>query len=429
MAEHYLRRIESHRDLNIFLWADADRILAGMPRDGWEAKPLAGLPLGLKDNIDTAGIPTTAGSVVDQRRVPSEDAAVWARLRDSGGATLLGKVHLAEFAFRVHNSEFGRVRNPRNPDRATGGSSSGSAAAVAAGLAPAALGTDTGGSVRIPAAYCGVVGYKPSHGLIDTAGIVPLSVTLDNVGVLAGSVADAGLVLEQMTTSPLRLLEPTSLKVRLPSPAKLRIGLLQGYFRARSEFGVDRVIEGAAKAFARAGCRVIPITIPEAGRWRSAHRVVMLHEAWRFHARRLREGAPYGPVFRSAIAAGEQLGGARYLRALATQQKAIRRMAEQFAEVDVLLLATCPGVAPLEEEGRTNMNYTRNTTLAAFAGLPAISVPAGIGRLGLPVGAQLVGAQGSDARLLGAAALLEALVSPSVPARPRSHGVAIRRES
>lgn len=408
VAAAFLARIESRRDLNAFLWADPERVLEGAARS--PSGPLAGLPLAVKDNIEVGGIPTTSGSLVDRDRVPAADAAVWRRLREQGGAVLLGKAHLCEFAYRSHHPALGWVRNPANPARATGGSSSGSAAAVAAGLAPAALGTDTGGSVRIPAAYCGVVGLKGTSGLVETAGVVPLSTTMDHVGVLAGSIADAALVLEQMVASDLRLTDPGSLTVEPAEPRRLRVGVEEAYFTSRAQPGVLKARSRALRVLEGAGCRMVTVTLPEAARWRAAHRTILVKEAWDYHAERLMTSAPYGPVFRTSIEAGRRITPARYQRALRSRQRARSDLADAFRGFDVLLTPTCPSVAPLEEEGRRKVDYTRYTTLAAFAGLPALSLPAGTGHLGLPVGVQLIAAFGQESALVRAGALLEALL-------------------
>jgi aspartyl-tRNA(Asn)/glutamyl-tRNA(Gln) amidotransferase subunit A len=152
------------------------------------------------------------------------------------------------------------------------------------------------------------------------------------------------------------------------------------------------------------------ISLPEARRWRAAHKVILRHEAWLYHADRLRAGAPYGPIFRDSIMAGEAITGAAYDRALRVRMESIETMAAVFGTVDVVLVPTCPTVAPAIEEGRRALAYTRYTTLAAFAGLPAISIPVGTGHLGLPIGGQLLAAAGAEGTLVGAAALLERLI-------------------
>jgi aspartyl-tRNA(Asn)/glutamyl-tRNA(Gln) amidotransferase subunit A len=410
LADH-LERIALRRDLNAFLWAEPDRLLADVERASVAGRPLAGLPIALKDNIDTAGIPTTSGSLVDGDRVPAADATVWRRLRDVAGAALLGKTHMSEFAYRSHHPALGWVRNPRNTDRASGGSSSGSAAAVAAGIAPAALGTDTGGSVRIPAAYCGVVGLKGTLGRVETDGIVPLSTTMDHVGVLASSVRDAAIVFEQMAADPLGLVDAATLQVTSPADARRpRIALERGYFLGGAQPAVAHCWARAAARLEQAGCRMIDISLLRARDWRAAHKVILRREAWEYHADRLRAGAPYGAVFRDSIAAGATITDGAYERALNTRTEAREAMAREFESVDVMLMPTCPTVAPAVEEGRRALAYTRYTTLAAFCGLPAVSIPAGTGHLGLPIGVQLIAAAGAEDTLVAVASLLERLI-------------------
>lgn len=426
VVEECLRRIEDRRDLNACLWSDRERVLADLAARPPADRPLVALPLTLKDNIDTAGIPTTAGSLVDGERIPHTDATVWRRLRDRG-AILVGKAHMCEFAYRSHHPALGRVRNPHRPDRATGGSSSGSAAAVAARLVPASLGTDTGGSVRIPSSYCGVVGLKGTTGLVELDGIVPLSTTMDHVGVLAGSVTDAAIVFEQMPEHPLELVDPDSLSVPRPEPGGVRIGVEEAYFASRAQADVARRWRESVSALEQAGCTIVPLSLPEAARWRAAHKAILLYEAWAYHADRMRAGAPYGSVFRDAVSAGARITRARYERALQVRTEAQARIAEVLAGVDAMLTPTTPSVAPPVDEGRNRLTYTRYTTLAAFTGVPAISVPAGTNRHGLPIGVQLVAGPHEERTLVGVAALLEDLLGEDdEPARGGERMVAAR---
>jgi aspartyl-tRNA(Asn)/glutamyl-tRNA(Gln) amidotransferase subunit A len=407
VAQEYLSRAAAQQELNAFRWRDPDRVLADARAAIGRGGLLVGVPIALKDNIDVAGIPTTSGSAVDAERVPQADAAVWRRLRDDAGAVLLGKAHLSEFAYRAHHPSFGPVLNPRDRSRATGGSSSGSAALVAAGIAPAAIGTDTGGSCRIPAAYCGTVGYKGTLGLVDTEGVVPLSRTMDHVGVLAASVRDAAIVFQAMTGPGVDLVDPDSLGLKATNFGRLRIGMPTGYLGGGSQVGVLRARDRAAEALRGQGWELFPIDVPAARQWRWAHRTILLAEAWEFHGPRLRGGAPYGPVFRAAIGAGSRIEAGRIAQARAIRAAAIDTLASMFERVDLLLTPTCPTVAPPADEGVRNVRYTRYTTVAAFCGVPAISIPAGTGRLGLPVGVQLMGPVGSDGLVLAAAARLE----------------------
>jgi aspartyl-tRNA(Asn)/glutamyl-tRNA(Gln) amidotransferase subunit A len=408
VAAAALARADGSADLNLFRWVAGERLIDAARRVDTGHGSLAGVPIALKDNIDTAGIPTTSGSLVDAARIPTQDAAIWRRLRDDAGAVLVGKAHLSEFAYRAHHPAWGPVRNPRDPTRATGGSSSGSAAAVAAGVVPAAIGTDTGGSVRIPAAYCGVVGFKGSAGLAETDGIVPLSVTMDHPGVLARTVRDAAIVFQAMAPGVGRLVDDRSLEV-LPMPRRRpRIGIETGYYSRTTEAGVRRGHDLALSALEDLGCRLVELRLPDLLRWRTAHRTIILTEAWAFHRDRLLAGAPYGPVFRTAIEAGARISAHRGSSAYAYRVSAIAAMAETFRSIDLLVTPTCPTVAPPMDEGVRGTSYTRFTTLAAFAGLPAISIPAGTGRHGLPVGVQLVGRSGGDRLVISTAAALEA---------------------
>jgi aspartyl-tRNA(Asn)/glutamyl-tRNA(Gln) amidotransferase subunit A len=411
VAEDHLQRVSANTHLNAFLWVDQDQVIAAAPHSRVRG-PLAGMPLALKDNIDTAGIPTTSGSLIDQFRVPDTDATCWKRLRDSGGATLLGKAHLCEYAAsRFHHPALGWVRNPRDPSRASGGSSSGSAAAVAAGLAPAAIGTDSGGSIRIPAAYCGVVGFQGTHGLIENTGVVPVSNALDHVGVLARSVADAAMVFEVMAPRRLGLVDPTTLRTRAVNPRRLRVGIETGFFVSRAQSGVLRCWSRAARLLEDNGSQMVEIRLPDAARWRIAHRRILYFDVWNYHAARLRSGAPYGPGFRSVVSQGERITVREYERALAARNHARQEMEAVFKRIDVLLTPTCPTVAPPREEGRKNAVFNRYTSLAPFVGIPAISIPAGTGAFGLPVGVQLIGSSRTEARLVAVAAMLESLLA------------------
>jgi aspartyl-tRNA(Asn)/glutamyl-tRNA(Gln) amidotransferase subunit A len=281
---------------------------------------------------------------------------------------------------------------------------------VAAGLAPVAIGSDTGGSVRIPAAYCGVVGLKGTHGIIENDGLIPLSNTMDHFGVLARSVTDAAIVYEQMAARPLHLVDHVTLEVAPANPRRLKVGIERDYFTQPTQAAVLNAWSRAAGMFEAAGSRLIEIRLPDAARWRAAHKAILLAEAWAYHGDRLMRGAPYGPVFRKAVTAGRDITHQEYKAALELRRSASQTMLKVFEEVDIILTPTCPTVAPAIEEGRRNVAYTRFTTMAAFAGLPAISIPMGTGYLGLPIGAQLIAGRNRDRLLVGAARLLEDLL-------------------
>jgi aspartyl-tRNA(Asn)/glutamyl-tRNA(Gln) amidotransferase subunit A len=280
---------------------------------------------------------------------------------------------------------------------------------VAAGIVPASIGTDTGGSVRIPASYCGVVGLKGTHGEIDTRGIVPLSTTMDHIGVLARSVTDAAIVFEQMAPHSMPLVDPDSLEIQRPNPQLVKIGVDRGYFASQAQRGVLARWAESVRLLEEAGCELVPVEVTQAARWRAAHKTILLSEAWAYHADRLRSDAPYGEVFRTSVTVGSHIAKKRYDEALRLRDEARARMGEILSGVDVMITPTCPTVAPPLDEGRRRLSYTRYTTLGAFTGVPAISVPAGTNTAGLPVGVQLIAAFHAEPTLVRVAALLEDL--------------------
>jgi aspartyl-tRNA(Asn)/glutamyl-tRNA(Gln) amidotransferase subunit A len=247
--------------LNAFIAVHADAALAAaaaVRATGADAAgPLGGVPVAIKDNFDEAGVPSAAGCRAYRDRVPAADAAAVARLR-CAGAVVVGRTNMHELADGTtsENPHYGPVHNPWRHGYHPGGSSGGSAAAVAAGLVGAALGTDTGGSVRIPAALCGVVGFKPSHGLVSTGGVVPLSTTLDHVGPIARSVADAAAVLDVLVERPAGFLEACG---RAAGP--LRVGVLES-FGQEADVGVAEAFEAALPALEAAGLRLRPLSLP-----------------------------------------------------------------------------------------------------------------------------------------------------------------------
>ena len=352
--------------------------------------PLHGIPAGIKDIIDVAGMPTTAGARPFAHRKPQEDAAAVARLR-AAGAILLGKTATTEFAYR----DPAPTRNPWNPEHTPGGSSSGSAAAVAAWMVPLALGSQTVGSVLRPAAYCGVVGLKATHGLVPTAGVVPLAWSLDHVGVFARGVADIAIALGVLVGRSLRA--PGVRAPRIALPPELM---------ARAEPEVAAQISSAADRFARAGARVHEVKLPASfSVLHAAGLAVLEAEAAAYHEPTFRDHAgEYGTQIRAMIETGLQSLATTYLNAnryrLAFRADAL----ELLAGYDALLAPTAPGPAP------RGLASTGDASLCApwsFAGVPAITLPSGIAASGLPHAIQLVAAADQEARLLGVAAWCE----------------------
>jgi aspartyl-tRNA(Asn)/glutamyl-tRNA(Gln) amidotransferase subunit A len=390
--------------LNAFVCIDAHgaRAAAGASderrRRAASLGPLDGVPFAIKDNFDVAGLPAASGIGALRARTPLDDASCIARLR-AQGAVLLGKTLMDEAALGAlgDNPFFGRCRNPLARGCTAGGSSSGSAVAVAAGLCMAALGTDTLGSVRIPASYCGIVGYVPGRGLIDAAGVMPLAASLDRVGVLTRSVADAALVAEALCDS-----------IRRAPPTATSIGVLGGlgvFVPAEILGAVDQV----ASVLARDGHRVVEVS-SGAFDWTAARRAAFLMaevEGARVHAALLDDpAAAISPALRAALEYGRRASPERIERARAQLDEARAAISSWLERCDVLLLPTTPQAAfAFDTEPPPSQGDL--TAPASIAGLPAISLPAGVLAGGLPVGAQLLARQGRDAQLLGVAASLD----------------------
>ena len=384
--------------INAFRMVDETgaRSAAGSLRDVAPERrgPLFGMPVAVKDLFDVAGLPTTAGSKILDGNLATADAPLVARLRQVG-AVVLGKTNMHEFAFGTTgiNPHHGDVRNPRATDRIAGGSSSGSAAAVAAGCCPVALGTDTGGSIRIPAALCGVAGFKPSYGVLPMRGVVPLARSLDHAGYLARTVRQLATVHAAVAS------------VR-PDPARpLRIGIVADWLEQSSpdvQMGLQAFL---GKLRTRTVHRFVELHLELDEPAYAGSTAIMLAEAASFHMRWLKTRlADYGADVRARLLQGTQLPATGYLRALQIQRWAQRRVAQAFKDVDLLVGPTTPVVAPTFEEALrpgTSRDLVRFTRLANLTGIPAVSLPAPVD--GLPVGVQLMAARGRDGLLLAAA--------------------------
>lgn len=416
-----LERAHRHAELGAFI-ALADGVELSQPA----GRPLAGLPIAVKDNIDVAGFACTAGTPALAGWRPPADARIVARLREAG-AVVVGKTNLHELAlgFTSNNPTFGPVRNPHDLDLIAGGSSGGSAAAVAAGIVPVALGTDTAGSVRVPAALCGVVGFRPTTGRYPLEGVVPLSHTRDTVGLLTGIVADAMLVDEVIAAAPPRRLELAGHRLGVPRPL----------FYDGLETEVRKVVEGALARLADAGAVLVdtevpeleallaPIALPltlfesprEIGTYLAAHRSPV--RVWEIVE------AMASPVERGWLENelwGEPVSDETYRNIIARGRPAVidaYRRCFEHSRVDALVLPTTRLLArPVGQDETVVIDgervptleaYNRNADPAAVAGLPSISVPAGRTANGLPVGLSFEGPAGSDATLLGLADAFE----------------------
>ncbi|MCX6546011.1 MAG: amidase [Acidobacteria bacterium] len=378
--------------------------------------PLHGIPISLKDLIDVGGVPTTAASQVRQGHVASKDAPVTARLREAG-AVFVGKTNLHEFAFGTtsEDSAYGAVRNPHDPARSPGGSSGGSAVSIVTGMSVASIGTDTGGSIRIPSAACGTVGLKPTWGEVPCDGVVPLSESLDHVGPLARCVADAWLLY--------LILRGDRSAALWPLPARsdvrgLRLGVPRPYFLDLVD---DQVRQRFAESLAwlrQAGAETVDVVIPHAAEIGTIYLHTSLPEASAYHARAIEEHPElYTPNVRLRIEMGRYLLAEDYVRAQRGRRVLRAEVDTALAGCDALAMPTLPITAPLigansvdiagKPEPVRNM-MLRATQLFNLTGHPAISLPMAQTAAGLPCGMQLVGRRHATEALLGLASACEA---------------------
>jgi aspartyl-tRNA(Asn)/glutamyl-tRNA(Gln) amidotransferase subunit A len=381
--------------------------------------PLHGIPIALKDNIATRGIRTTAGSKFLSENIPAEDATVVGCLRRAG-AVLVGKTNLHEFAYGVttENPHYGATRNPWDTARIPGGSSGGSAVALAAGMCFGSVGTDTGGSIRIPASLCGVVGLKPTFGRISVYGTVPLSPSLDHVGPLARTVADTAILLRAIAGRDSRDAATLQLApLRLPEsltklPRRLRLGLPRDYFFDRVHEEVRRAVLQAAKYFEQRDAEIVEVEIPSLAASVEPSNHMALAEAGHVHGSRgwfPAHAAEYGEDVRKRLEMAVDVRALDYLRAFDMQGQVCAEFDCAFALVDAILAPATPIPAPPlgekvisfgGEDEPVRAALLRLCRPANLAGLPAISVPCGFTREGLPVGLQILGPRGDEELVL-----------------------------
>ncbi len=400
------------------------RVRDAEARSGRWRGPLHGVPVAVKDLIQIEGVPLTAGSSFLGRE-PSRETATVVRRLEAAGAIVLGTTTLHEFALGMTSlNPHGRSpRNPWRPDRIAGGSSGGSAVAVAAHLAAGAIGTDTGGSIRIPAALCGVVGLKPSFGRISRHGVLPLSGSFDTVGPMTRCVTDAALFLGVMAgvdpADPTSRDEPVEAYVEQVARARpgLRVGRLAGaFFESDLDPAVARAVDDAARACVEAGftVRSVSLRAPEEAGW--AQLTLLLAEAAAFH----RDTYPgmrerYGRDVRVLLDQGEEVTAAMRSQARGVQSRVAAEISDAFGEVDLLLGPALPGGAPTLEAAdpqgaawpQVRQMMGRFSRLYNLAGLPAIVLPAGLTNEGLPVAVQLAASQFREGTLLGCARVIE----------------------
>ena len=431
LVERCLETIDQRDgEINAFIQVLADDAREGARRadreisTGNDRGVLHGIPLSVKDLIDLEGLPTTAASRVRAGHRASTDASVLRRLRDAG-AIFIGKCNLHEFAFGTtgEDSAFGATRNPHAPGHMAGGSSSGSAASVAAGMAVASVGTDTGGSIRIPAAACGVVGLKPTFGELSCDGVFPLGPSLDHVGPLASTVADAATIFRVMAGQRIDVGQNPcrpSTSDRRSGPA--RLALPREYFLDVLDDDVRDAFDGALARLKRAGCQIEDVSIAQADLIAATYRTTVLYEAFKIHEQTLRDCPDdYSPRVRDRLEMGRDVSTMVYQQAQLDRGRLFRSVDTALREADALVLPTLPIPAPIlgtntVEIGGSTQEIReltlRLTQLFDLTGHPAISLPCGTTGRGLPCGAQLVGHLGETSELLSVAARYEQVISP-----------------
>jgi aspartyl-tRNA(Asn)/glutamyl-tRNA(Gln) amidotransferase subunit A len=414
LTKHCLTRIKTlDPKLNSFITLTEDAALA--QAGACDAKrtghsPLHGIPIALKDNIDTAGIRTTAASKVFADRIPAQDAEAAARLK-AAGAVLLGKLNLDEMAFEGTGTTscFGPVHNPWNLDRITGGSSAGSAAALAAGLCYASVGSDDGGSVRIPASFCGITGFKTSYGRVSTRGVVPSAYSLDTVGPMTRSVEDAALMLQILAGfDPADAISSSApvpdYAAGLHAPlAKLRLGIPRDYFFDGLHPEVAGAVEEAIRVLRPKFHEVRDIVLPRFQFVKNgSYDVELLHfQAPYFH----KSPELYHPWSRRQLTDLENVTAVNYVETLKRLRECRREIRGIFEQVDLLILPTKRDTAPTIAS-TVDESYKRppsNTSAFNRFGTPAISIPCGFSKDSLPIGLQIVGPAFGEPQVLAAA--------------------------
>jgi aspartyl-tRNA(Asn)/glutamyl-tRNA(Gln) amidotransferase subunit A len=433
-----LERIELRNPaLNAVVTVTADEALAAARRADREIRagrrrgPLHGVPIGVKDVIDVAGVRTAMGAEHHRDNIAARDATVVDRLRRAG-AVIVGKLNTQEFAYGATGADSfgGPTRNPHDPERVTGGSSGGVAAAVADGLCAGAVGTDTGGSIRIPAALCGVVGLKPTLGRVSRAGVAPLAWTLDHVGPITRSVADNATLLAVLggfdpldPASVPRATEPFA-PARSDGVRALRVGQVAPYFEFLEADVRGRVSE-ALQIWQELGSTVVPVDIPDLDRIVAAQRTILAVEAYAVHRRNFEERPEtYRPAVQQRLHHNSTVAAWAYAEALRLRTDAVSAFDAALAEVDVLVAPTVPITAPYlgadetSEAGITETvqeALTRLTGATNFSGHPSLTVPCGLSRRGLPVGIQLVARQWDEAMLYRFGRALEDFANRDCP--------------
>jgi aspartyl-tRNA(Asn)/glutamyl-tRNA(Gln) amidotransferase subunit A len=415
--------------LNSFLTLTSDKALAQARQAdadlaaGRDHGPLHGLPVALKDLFLTRGIRTTCGSKIYEHFVPDVDSAVGARLA-AGGAVLMGKLNMHELAYGITsaNPHFGPVRNPWNTTHSPGGSSGGSGASVAAGFVFAAMGSDTGGSIRIPAAFCGTVGIKPTYGRVSKYGTFPLGYSLDHMGPLTRTVRDAATVLNAIAGHDRR--DPACSRRPAPDfvPADgcsihgLRIGVPKNFYFDRIDGEVETAVRAALRQAEDLGATLHPVGVPDVAGLNAVARVTLLAEASAVLEPHLKDRSKFGDDVLALLDQGRLVPATAYVNAQRLRRRFRREFDALWKEVDCIVTPATPAPAPRIGEKTVRLGgEDEDVRLAATRlarginplGLPALAIPCGITAAGLPVGLQIVGRAFDEATLLRAGAALE----------------------
>jgi aspartyl-tRNA(Asn)/glutamyl-tRNA(Gln) amidotransferase subunit A len=435
LTEATLRRIERlNPELNCYLSVAGELALSRAAHltsalvDGTYLGPLHGIPVSLKDNVATVDLPTTAGSTLLEGWRPSRPAAV-VQVLERTGAIVVGKTHMFEFAYGAAHARYGEVRNPWNVGYSCGGSSSGSAAALAAGLCHGSIGTDTGGSIRIPASFCGVVGFKPTYGVVSRAGVIPVSSNLDHVGPMARTVRDVTLLFEAIADASSRVGTPasTDLLSQIEQGVEgMRIGVPERQRSERIDPEVRSAVDRGLSALEQSGAELREVGIPDLLRAETVMWVITSAEAAEYHDSFLRDRPDeLHPLVLELLRRGQLVPATDYVHAQRARQVMVEQMREVFTDVAVLVLPTTAIPAfPLgadtvtingrEEHVQPAMN--RYTPLFDLTGGPALSLPCGFTGAGLPIGMQVAGPAFGDATVLRVARAYERVAD--WPARP-----------
>jgi aspartyl-tRNA(Asn)/glutamyl-tRNA(Gln) amidotransferase subunit A len=385
--------------LNAFITITADSALAnareldGELAQGQDRGPLHGIPIAHKDLMRTKGIRTTSGSKLFADFVPDRDAPVVEKL-STAGAVMVGKAGLHELAYGItsDNPHFGTIRNPCNPEHSPGGSSGGSGVAVATGMAFIATGTDTGGSIRVPASFCGVAGLKPTYGLVDRSGVQPLGLSLDHVGPLARTVADVRLALDAMAEQNHRKPAPVTLR-------EIRVGMPENFYFDLVAPEVKAAVQHAAQRAETLGVRVIPVRVPDLEALNAAGLVILLSEAAAVHQANLHRRADFGADVLALLDQGSLVPAMDYVNAQRQRKLLLNDFQALFRSIDCLFTPATPITAPrigqteITLDGATHDTRfltTRHARGINVLGFPALSIPCGSSTEGLPIGLQIV---------------------------------------